>query len=233
MTHHPAAPDVESALLPTPEQRRIIEAPDGPVVVIAGAGTGKTSVICERVRWLLETHGRRIAGTDAWIAAEPEERHGDPFAGPLAPEQVLVLTYNVKAAAELAERLDAVVGPTTRARMTVTNFHSFCQHVLGESAADAGLPSIPDVLDGPGQLLLLWDLRLELGLRYYGELAYKALVDFINRAKDELVTPEEVARFADAERDEYERRFGGRFADAEARLLAAGSLGPLRVVQKA
>jgi DNA helicase-2/ATP-dependent DNA helicase PcrA len=233
MTDVAAYPPTPLAPSPTLEQRRIIEAPDGPVVVIAGAGTGKTSVIVERVRWLLETRGRRMPGTGAWIASEPEARHANPFAGPLVPEQLLVLTYNVKAAAELAERLDAAVGPTTRARMTVSNFHSFCQHVLTESAADAGLPSAPDVLDGPGQLLLLRDLRPALGLRYYGEFSYPALVDFINRAKDELVTPEDVARFADAERVEFERRYGGTFAEAEARLLAAGSLDPLRAVQKA
>ncbi len=54
----------------TPEQRRIVEYGDGPLVVIAGAGTGKTRVIIERVRWLLETkgegtrdaHGRLLAG---------------------------------------------------------------------------------------------------------------------------------------------------------------------------
>ena len=119
----------------TPEQRAIVEAGDGPVVVIAGAGTGKTRVIVERVRWLLETK---------------ED---------LLPEQILVLTYNVKAAAELATRIDEAVGVATRSRMSVSNFHSFCQRVLTESAADAGLPARPDVLDGVGQMLLLQDLR--------------------------------------------------------------------------
>ena len=61
----------------TPEQRRIVEWGDGPVVVIAGAGTGKTRVIVERVKWLLEN------------------KEG------LLPENLLVLTYNVKAAREL------------------------------------------------------------------------------------------------------------------------------------
>ena len=233
MTEPLAARPANPTLLPTPEQRRIIEAPDGPVVVIAGAGTGKTGVIAERVRWLLDTYGRRAPGAGGWIGAEPGDRHGNPFTGPLAPEQLLVLTYNVKAAAELAERLDAAVGPATRARMTVSNFHSFCQHVLTESAADAGLPAVLEVLDGPAQLLVLRDLRPELGLRYYSDPSFKGLVDFINRAKDELATPEDVARFADAERQEYERRYGGRFADVEARLLAAGILEPVRAVQRA
>ncbi|HEY4753976.1 MAG TPA: ATP-dependent helicase, partial [Candidatus Limnocylindrales bacterium] len=232
MTDVIAAQPLTDAAPPTDEQRRIIEAPDGPVVVIAGAGTGKTRVIVERVRWLLETHGQRGATLGGWVAASPVERHGDPFAGPLVPEQLLVLTYNVKAAAELAERLDAVVGATTRARMSVSNFHSFCQRVLSESAADAGLPAGPVVLDGPGQLLLLRDLRPQLGLRYYGESSFKSLVEFINRAKDELVDPDAVAAFAEAELVEYEHRYG-RYAEAEARLLAAGNLQPLRVVQRA
>ena len=98
----------------TPQQRRIVEWGEGPVVVVAGAGTGKTRVIVERVRYLLE--------------------HGNG----LLPENLLVLTYNVKAARELQERLDQAVGPATRARMTVSNFHSFCQRILTENAADAG-----------------------------------------------------------------------------------------------
>ena len=125
----------------TPEQRAIVEADDGPVVVIAGAGTGKTRVIVERVRWLLETKGAVGPGTGGLVPAEPTPRHGNPFEGPLVPEQLLVLTYNVKAAKELQERLDSAVGPATRARMTVSNFHSFCQHVLTESSGDAGLPA--------------------------------------------------------------------------------------------
>ena len=78
----PVPPD-----LPTPEQRRIVEWGDGPVVVIARAGAGKTRVIVERVRHLLET------------------REG------LLPGQILLLTYNVKAARQLRDRLDATIGP--------------------------------------------------------------------------------------------------------------------------
>ncbi len=54
-----------------------------------------------------------------------------------------------------------------RARITVSNFHSFCQRILTENAADAGLPPRPDVLDGVGQVLLLNDLAPDLPLVYH------------------------------------------------------------------
>ena len=216
----------------TPEQRAIVEADDGPIVVIAGAGTGKTRVIVERVRWLLETKGAVGPGTSRLVPAEPTPRHGNPFEGPLVPEQLLVLTYNVKAAKELQERMDRAVGPATRARMTVSNFHSFCQHILTESSGDAGLPSRPEVLDGVGQLLLLRDLRPRLDLRYHSEYAFPGFVGFISRAKDELVTPDDYDRFVAEERRVYEARYGS-FEEASLRLEAQGNLEPLRKVRGA
>ena len=127
-----AAPNI------TADQRRIVEWGDGPLVVIAGAGTGKTRVIVERVKWLLETKGAGTRDAEGRpVAAEPVTRER-PFDGTLTPEQILVLTYNVKAARELQDRLDQTVGPAARARMTVTNFHSFCQRILTESAAEIG-----------------------------------------------------------------------------------------------
>ena len=160
----------------TPEQRAIVEHGDGPMVVIAGAGTGKTRVIVERVAHLLAT--------------QPD----------LLPENLLVLTYNVKAARELRERIQAAVGAATAARLTVANFHSFCVQVLTASASEADLPPRPDVLDGIGQFLLIRDLRDRLNLVYHGPWAFTEFVKFINRAKDELVTPDDFDAFVAGER---------------------------------
>ena len=214
----------------TGEQRAIVEAEDGPMVVLAGAGTGKTRVIVERVRWLLETKGQKNAAGDYVTAKEPP-RHGNPFEGPLVPEQLLVLTYNVKAAAELESRLDATagVGPSVRSRMTVNNFHGFCHRVLSESAAEAELPAMPDVLDGPGQILLLRDLRDQLDLVYHSEYSYGDFATFISRCKDELVWPDDFDRFVANEVAIYEAEYGS-FAQAVERLHAAGNLQPLREV---
>jgi superfamily I DNA/RNA helicase/RecB family exonuclease len=192
----------------TPEQRRIVEWGDGPLVVIAGAGTGKTRVIVERVRYLLE--------------------HRDG----LLPENLLVLTYNVQAARELQERLDQVVGTATRARMSVSNFHSFCQRILTESAADAGLPPRPDVLDGVAQVLLLKDIRPNLQLIYHSDWWLSNFVQFINRAKDELVGPDDFDAFVAQERRIFEER-NGSFDVAAARLESQGNLRPLRAVRGA
>ncbi|MGZ8438703.1 MAG: UvrD-helicase domain-containing protein, partial [Candidatus Limnocylindrales bacterium] len=198
----------------TPDQRRIVEWGDGPLVVIAGAGTGKTKVIVERVRWLLETKG---------AADNPD---------PLLPEHFLVLTYNVKAAKELQARLDQVVGVANRSRMTVSNFHSFCQRILTENAADAGLPPHPDVLDGVAQVLLLKEIRPQLHLVYHGDWWLGGFVQFINRAKDELVTPDDFDAYVDEERRTFEAR-NGSFEAAAARLEAQGNLKPLRDVRAA
>ncbi|MGK2849816.1 MAG: ATP-dependent helicase [Candidatus Limnocylindrales bacterium] len=194
----------------TEEQRRIVEWDEGPAVVIAGAGTGKTRVIVERVRHLLETR--------------PD----------LLPEQILVLTYNVKAAAELRARLEQAVGLATAARMEIGNFHSFCQGILSDHAGDAGLPARPDVLDGVGQLLLLRDIAPDLDLVYHGTGTWTLanIVHFINRCKDELVTSSGFEAFVAQERRIFEERYGAFDAAAD-RLGTQGNLNPIKPVRGA
>jgi len=242
VTENPTASSTADDL--TDEQQRIVAWEDGPLVVIAGAGTGKTRVIVERVRRLLETKGAPSSVHDAaeaqgagaapatvdplaLLAEAASADPDDPFAGPLMPEQILVLTYNVKAAKELADRLEKALGPAVRARLTVANFHSFCHRILVESAPDAGLPSMPDVLDGVGQVLLLRDLRPGLPLLYYSGrgnpfLGPDRFVAFINRAKDELVSPDDFDAYVAAEQAAFESRHGA-YERALERLEALGS----------
>ena len=123
------------------------------------------------------------------------------------------------------------MGAATAARLTVANFHSFCHRVLTESGPEVGLPARPDVLDGIGQFLLIRDIRPSLTLVYHnGEWFYGDLVRFINRAKDELVTPDDFDAFVAREREVFEDRYGS-YANAAARLLIQGNLRPVREVR--
>ncbi len=174
----------------SPAQRRAVEWGDGPLMVLAGAGTGKTTVIIERVRHLLET---------------------DPQ---LAPENILVLTYNVRAAGELVQRLEGTLGVERASRLWVHNFHSFGYRLLREHRAEANLARDADLLDDVGQRLLLRDLAPQMRHFLYYDLAWNAMDTFggfaemISRAKDELVTPEEYTAHAASARAEFVQEHG-------------------------
>ena len=207
----PASPVIDL----TPEQREVVEWAGGPLMVLAGAGTGKTTVIVERVRHLLATR--------------PD----------LAPENLLVLTYNVRAALELGDRLARRLGAERAGRLTVENFHSFGYRTLRDHAAEIGLPEDIEILDAVGQRLLLLAIRPRLDLRYFvwGEDPSRLIGDFVaivNRAKDELVTPAAYRAFADGRLAAFEAGHGpGTYAAALASLFERGLVRDAREVRKA
>jgi len=205
----------------TDEQRAAVEWGDGPLMVLAGAGTGKTTVIVERVRHLL-TRG-----------------HGPEPSGDLPqlqPENILVLTYNVKAAAELVDRLEKTLGLDVAGRVWVHNFHSFGHRLLADNRAELGLGEAPDVLDGIGQRLLLRELRPSFRHFLYHPMARDPnaaarFADVISRAKDELVTPDEYMAFAGARREAFELKHGtDAFEAALERLREHEVMGTLKKV---
>jgi len=174
----------------TPEQRAGVEWGDGPLMVLAGAGTGKTTVVVERVRHLLER---------------------DPS---LEPENVLVLTYNVRAAGELTHRLERALGLEQSSRLWVHNFHSFGSRLLSAHGGEIGLGDGRHVLDQVGQQLLLLELRPAMSHFLYHDLSLnpgpvlRRFSEMIARAKDELVTPDEFAAFVEGRRRAYVAEFG-------------------------
>ncbi len=213
----PTAVRSERGLVLTSEQRRAVEWGDGPLMVLAGAGTGKTTVVVERVGHLLRT--------------QPS----------LAPENVLVLTYNVRAAAELMDRLEQLLGLEIASRLWVHNFHSLGHRILSDHRAELGLDVNADVLDAVGQRLLLRELRPRFADFVYHPMARDRnaagrFADVISRAKDELVTPDEYRTFAQARREAFEVRYGlGEFDHAVEGLRrrdAEGTAWQVRLVRR-
>jgi DNA helicase-2/ATP-dependent DNA helicase PcrA len=169
-----------------PEQRAAAHHGEGPLVVVAGAGTGKTRVITERIRFLLET--------------QPE----------LTGKEILGLTFTDKAAAEMKHRVVAAArdqGEAAAERaeaVTLSTFHSFCNALLQK--LDPDLKPI-DKIDH--WILLRRNLPL-LQLEHYRRLAEPGqflgdFVDFFSRCQDELVSPDDYQSYANNEAESFRR----------------------------
>ncbi|MBI9114141.1 DNA helicase PcrA [Sanguibacter suaedae] len=148
------------------EQRAAVVHGGGPLLIVAGAGSGKTRVLTHRIAHLLAT-------------------------GRARPGEILAITFTNKAAAEMRERVAALVGPSA-GRMWVSTFHSACVRILRREAAALGLRQSFSIYDSAdSQRLLTMVLReLDLDPKKYPA---KQLSHKISALKDELVDP---ARYA-------------------------------------
>jgi DNA helicase-2/ATP-dependent DNA helicase PcrA len=152
------------------EQRRAVTHEGGPLLIIAGAGTGKTSVITRRI---------------AWLIAEKRAR----------PEEILALTFTEKAAAEMEERVDTLV-PYGYAEVAIATFHAFGDRLLKENALELGLDPEFRVLTRAEQVIFLRERLFALPLSHYRPLGdptrhVEAILSLVSRLKDEEATPSE------------------------------------------
>ena len=152
----------------TPRQRKAVTHGDGPLLIVAGAGTGKTTVLTRRI---------------AWLIAEKRAR----------PSEILALTFTEKAAAEMQERVDRLV-PYGYTDSVISTFHAFGDRLLREHALEAGLSDRSTVLSRPEQVIFLREHLFELPLDRYRPLGdptrfLGALATLFSRARDEDVTP--------------------------------------------
>src|SRR5437773_6486999 len=153
-------------------QREAVTHDAGPLLIIAGAGTGKTTVITRRI---------------AWLIAQKKAR----------PEEILALTFTDKAAAEMEERVDTLV-PYGYADVEIATFHAFGDRLLREHALELGLQPDFRVLNRAEQVIFLRDRLFQLPLERYRPLGdptrpIRALITLITRCKDEAASPEEYA----------------------------------------
>ncbi len=158
-----------------PKQKAAVEFGTGPLLIVAGAGTGKTTVITQRIQHL--------------IAKEK-----------VVPDEILALTFTEKAAKEMEERTDKMM-PYGYTQMWISTFHSFCDILLRQEALNIGLnPGYKLVGDGESVMLFRKHL-FEMNLNYYRPLGnpvkfIEAMLQHFSRLKDEDITPEEYVKYA-------------------------------------
>jgi len=157
------------------EQARAVTHKDGPLLIIAGAGTGKTRLITQRIGWLIN---QGLAKTD----------------------EILALTFTDKAAKQMQERVDILM-PYGYTDIWISTFHAFGDRVLRENALVAGLNPDFKVLAQPEAAVFFREHLFEFTLDYYRPLSepirfIEALISFFSRAKDEDICAKEYLKYA-------------------------------------
>lgn len=150
-------------------QREAVATTDGPLLVLAGAGSGKTRVLTYRIANLIENLG-------------------------VAPWEILAITFTNKAAAEMRERLTGLVGPRSRG-MWVATFHSMCVRILRADAEKLGFTKNFTIYDVDDQKRLYKEIMAELDIDPK-RFPINALMNRISTAKNELVVPAEFEKQA-------------------------------------
>jgi len=168
-----AAPLLESL---NPAQRKAVLHGGGPLLIIAGAGTGKTKVITHRIAFLIASKQAR-------------------------PDQILAVTFTEKAASEMEARVDVLV-PYTYSFADISTFNSFGERVLRDYALDLGYPPDFKLLDDVEQAIFFRENLFRFPLEFYRPLSYptrhiQELLDAIRRLKQEDVRPSDYLRYAD------------------------------------
>src|SRR3990170_8049655 len=156
------------------QQKEAVTTTEGPLLVIAGAGTGKTTAITRRIAYLIE---QKLA----------------------KPSEIIALTFTEKAAGEMEERVDVLV-PYGYIDTWISTFHAFGNRVLQENALDLGLPPDFKVLTRPSQILFFQQNLFAFDLYYYRPLSnptkfIQAILQFIARLKDEDIKPADYKKY--------------------------------------
>jgi DNA helicase-2/ATP-dependent DNA helicase PcrA len=160
------------------KQKEAVEYNDGHLLIVAGAGTGKTTVITEKIAYLITTKG-------------------------VSPEHILALTFTDKASREMQDRVDSLLGSSFN-DVQISTFHSFCQKILEEYGLEIGISNRFKLLSTTDTWILVREHLDAFDLNYYKPLGdpsryiYELIAHF-NKCKDELVSAEDYLNFAQEE----------------------------------
>lgn len=177
-----------------PIQREAVEHVDGPLLVVAGAGSGKTRVLTHRIAHLILRHG-------------------------VHPMNILAITFTNKAAGEMKHRVEALIGPVARS-MWVSTFHSACVRILRSHAEAIGYPKTFSIYDQADAQRLTGYVIRDLGFdnkRFTPRAVHAAISNW----KNELVTPETAAEQAS---HIFERKHSEIYREYQDRLRRAGAM---------
>ncbi len=179
-----------------PQQREAVLHQGPPLLIVAGAGSGKTRVLAHRIAYLLAERGAQ-------------------------PGQILAITFTNKAAAEMRERVEGLVGPAARA-MWVSTFHSACVRILRREATKVGLKSTFSIYDAAdSQRLMALVLRdLDLDIKRYPP---RSFTHQVSNLKNELVDEETYAARV-TEGSHQDRMLAEAYASYQRRLRQANAL---------
>ena len=153
-----------------PEQRAAVEATEGPLLILAGAGSGKTRVITSRIAWLIREKG-------------------------VAPDSILAVTFTNKAATEMAERVDRLLGHSSLAKPLISTFHSLCVRLLRRDiealkVGNEGLTRAFAIYDENDQQAIVKQVMRRMGLDTK-QLTPRSVLGRISWAKNHMVDPQE------------------------------------------
>lgn len=151
----------------TPAQKQAVEYRDGPLLIIAGAGTGKTTVLVEKVKYIIE---KKLA----------------------LPHEILALTFTEKAAGEMEERVDRAL-PYGYFQMWISTFHSFCDDILRQEAAHIGISPAYRLQTQAESVIFLRKNVFHFALNYFRPLGnpnkfLEGLLQHFSRLRDEDVS---------------------------------------------
>ena len=214
-----------------PMQRKAVMATEGPLLILAGAGSGKTTVLINRIANLLR-YG--IAGdTDELPANACEEDIAVMLSGgeaarriaaldPVEPWRILAITFTNKAADELKSRLEKMLGPKA-ADIWASTFHSACVRILRRDAERLGFPKSFTIYDTSDSLSLVKRILKDFEIddkRYPPRM----LLGEISRAKDAQLSPEQFYARAKATGDIRRVKIAEIYAEYSRRAFSAGAM---------
>ncbi len=181
-----------------PEQREAVCHYEGPLLILAGAGSGKTRVLTHRVAWLIEEKG-------------------------VNPWNIMAITFTNKAAGEMRDRIDRMLGSSDGGSVWVATFHSTCVRILRRYVDRLGYGTNFTIYDSDDQKSVIKEIckRLNLDPKLYKERFFMGI---ISSAKDELIGPEEFALSAQSSFDLRRKTAARVYTEYQRQLQANNAL---------